>query len=293
MDPPPPYTPLLDANSEVAPGLSDEKISYAPADGGEPSTRYTDDILVADGVPPSDQPPTDEPGEISAQFPPIPPVPEEPKHVDHSQILDPVVRKLAEKETERAWKRYEKAMKDRAKMVRDREKALGKMDRRKGKQIEGGEKDRRKEDNKEEKEHRKEVRDAEKRREREGKERMKELRDIDREERRRIRALKDEERENQRSRRDIERAEREKSKELKDWEAEKTQDYGRGRRDQDCGGRRASKNTSPQQMGCPWRGQAPPGDENGQSSGIIESSMSSHSHASLVVPPAPTTFSST
>lgn len=288
MDPPPPYTPLLNADSEVVSSSSDEKTPYAHDDGGESSTRYPDGILVADGMPPSSQSPADGPGETSTQLPPIPPAPEEPKMVDYSQIHDPIVRKVAEKEAERAWKRYEKAVKDRAKLVRDREKALGKIDK--------------KENSKEEKEQRKEVRDAEKKKEREGNKRMKELRDIDREERRKLKTLKDAERENQRLHRDMERAEREKSKERRDHEAEKTQlardqhtektrDCGRGRRDRDCKERRCCKNII-QQTGCSWKGQAPPGDENGQSSGIVESSLPSHSHTLLAIPPTPKTSSS-
>lgn len=293
MDLPPTYSSLFDTDSKVP---ISEKPPRIPDDGGEPSTRYSDDLRVADGIAPAAGFRAEETGESSTQFPPIPPAPEEPSMVDYTQIQDPVVRKVAEKEGERAWKRYEKAVKDRTKLVRDREKALGKIDRRKGKEIEYGAKERRKErkeTGKEGKERMKEAKEVEKEKGREEKERAKELKDLEKEERRRLKTLKEVDRENQRSQRDKEREQRDKTKELKDWETEKNQlfvdehiekirDRGKGKKD--CKEWQAWKNASPQEkreMESQWKEQAHPECENGQSSGIIESSRPASSSSVL------------
>lgn len=283
MDPPPAYSTLFNADTKVP---ISEKPPGIPHDGGEPSTRHSDDLRVADGIAPPVEVRTEDTGESSAQFPPIPPVPEEPSMVDYTQIQDPVVRKVAEKEGKRAWKRYEKELKDRAKLVRGREKALGKIDRRKGKEVEYGVRKERKETGKEAKE-------AEKEKGKEEKERVKELKDLEKEERRRLKTLKEVDTENQRSQRDKEREQRDKTKELKDWETEKGQlfvdehiekirDRGKGKKD--CKEWRAWKNASPQEkseMESRWKEQARLGCENGQSSGIIESSPPASSSSAL------------
>lgn len=163
---------------------------------------------------------------------PIPPPPEEPKTFDYSQIPDPVVRKVAEKEAARVRKRYEKAVRDHAKLVRDRERMSEKLEKRKGKEVVREEKRCEKEERDRLKEKEKAERDRLKEREKAERDRLKELRDLERErdkrerdrereERDKAKEMRDWDRERENQDREQERQAREKLRELKEWEKEK------------------------------------------------------------------------
>lgn len=221
MDPPPPYTPFFatDPNADPSPSYDTSlRVPVYPSFGNNGGSAGSSSRLFPDfpdEKKSGDKVPTTEVEACDEDFmePLFPPVPAAPEIVDYSYIVDPVVRKVTEKEAGRVWKRYEKA-------VKDYEKALRKEEKRKGKEVEGREKDWRREIEKAEKERLKELKMA---REKEAKimrDRMKGMSNINGDTRK-TKEQKDLAGEKQRSKRGKEIEGGDGTKEIIDWEKEK------------------------------------------------------------------------